>query len=69
MILLSDCRATVEGDAESAALGMDELVVIAPMDDHDEATAFAARIGARIALVGGPSEIPDVLARALEPIA
>jgi hypothetical protein len=26
-------------------------------------------VGARIALVGGPSEIPEVLARVLEPIA
>jgi hypothetical protein len=47
---------------------MEELVVIAPEEDHDEATAFAARVGARIALVGGPSEIPEVLARVLEPI-
>jgi Mg-chelatase subunit ChlD len=68
-ILLSDCRATVEGDAENAAHGMDELVVIAPEEDHDEAQAFAARVGARLALVGGPSEIPEVLARVLEPIA
>ena len=68
-ILLSDCRATVEGDAENAAHGMDELVVIAPEEDHDEAKAFAARVGARLALVGGPSEIPEVLARVLEPIA
>jgi hypothetical protein len=48
---------------------MDELIVIAPEDDHDEAKAFAARVGARLSLVGGPSEIPEVLARALEPIA
>ena len=32
----------------------------------DEAQAFADRIGARIALVNGPSEIPEVLARVLE---
>ena len=68
-ILLSDCRATVEGDAENAAHGMDELIVIAPAEDHDEAQAFAARVGARLALVNGPSEIPEVLAQALEPIA
>lgn len=65
-ILLSDCRATVEGDAEAAATGMDELIIIAPKDDHDEAQAFAHRVGARLALVGGPSEIPDVLAQVLE---
>lgn len=65
-ILLSDCRATVEGDAEAAAAGMDELIIIAPKEDHDEAQAFASRVGARLALVGGPSEIPDVLAQVLE---
>lgn len=65
-VLLSDCRATVEGDAEAIARSFDELVVIAPEDDHDEAKAFAERVGARLALVGGPSEIPEVLATALE---
>ncbi len=65
-ILLSDCRATVEGDAEAAAHGMEELIVIAPREDHDEARAFANRVGARLALVGGPSEIPEVIAFALE---
>ena len=65
-ILLSDCRATVDGDAEAAAMSMDEVIVIAPAEDHDEAQAFAHRIGARIALVNGPSEIPEVLARVLE---
>jgi Mg-chelatase subunit ChlD len=65
-ILLSDCRATVEGDAEAAARGMDELIVIAPSEDHEEARAFADRVGARLALVGGPSEIPSVLSQVLE---
>lgn len=65
-VLLSDCRATVEGDAESIARSLDELVVIAPRDDHDEARAFADRVGARLALVGGPSEVPAVMAEALE---
>jgi len=40
--------------------------VIAPREDHDEARAFANRVGARLALVGGPSEIPEVIAFALE---
>jgi len=65
-VLLSDCRATVEGDAIAAATGMDELVVIAPYEDHDEAKVFAERVGAKLALVNGPSEIPEVLARVLE---
>jgi Mg-chelatase subunit ChlD len=65
-ILLSDCRATVDGDAIAAAAGIDELVVIAPAEDHEEATAFALKVGAVISLVNGPSEIPEVLAQALE---
>lgn len=65
-VLLSDCRATVDGDAETIAQIFDELIVIAPRQDHDEAQAFANRVGARFAVVGGPSEIPSVLAQALE---
>lgn len=65
-VLLSDCRATVEGDVEAAAGAVDELVIIAPAEDHDEATALASRTGARIVLVEGPSDIPGALARALE---
>ena len=68
-VLLSDCRATVDGDAETVARSFDELVVIAPREDHEEATAFARRVGARLALVGGPSEVPAVLAAALEHVA
>jgi len=65
-VLLSDCRATVEGDVEAAAGAVEELVIIAPTDDHDEAKVLAGRVGARLALVSGPSEIPEVLARVLE---
>ena len=65
-ILLSDCRATVDGDPVAAAAGMEELVVIAPAEDSEEATAFAAKAGARLALVNGPSEIPEAIARLLE---
>jgi Mg-chelatase subunit ChlD len=65
-VLLSDCRATVEGDVVASARALDEVVIIAPKDDPDEATALAHSIGARLALVDGPSEIPEVLARVLE---
>ncbi|MEY4163043.1 MAG: hypothetical protein RI939_1772, partial [Actinomycetota bacterium] len=57
---------TVEGDVESAAAAVDELVIVAPSEDHDEARALAGRVGARLVLVAGPSEIPEALARALE---
>jgi Mg-chelatase subunit ChlD len=67
-VLLSDCRATVDGDAEAIARSYEELIVIAPRDDHEEAQAFAVRVGARLVVVGGPSEIPLVLAQALETV-
>ena len=64
-ILLSDCRATVPGDVDAAARGLDELCIIAPEDDDDEARALAHRVGARLVTVEGPSQIPDALAVAL----
>lgn len=65
-ILLSDCRATVEGDPIAAARGLDELVVVAPRSDDAEAREFAQRVGARLALVDGPTSIPEALAQALD---
>jgi Mg-chelatase subunit ChlD len=64
-VLLSDCRATVEGDAVGAAAGLDELVVIAPAGDSDEAEAFARSTGARLTTVAGPSDVADALAEVL----
>jgi len=64
-VLLSDCRATVEGDPAAAARGLEELVVVAPDTDADEARAFAAQVGARFVTVTGPSDIPEALAVAL----
>jgi hypothetical protein len=65
-IVLSDCRSTVDGDAVAAARGHDEIVVIAPEADDEEATAFAGRVGARITTVSGPSQVAEALARALD---
>lgn len=64
-VLLSDCRATVRGDAEGAARALEELVIIAPEGDCDEARAFAESVGARLATVEGPSGIPAALTRLL----
>jgi Mg-chelatase subunit ChlD len=66
-ILLSDCRSTVDGDPVAAAAMLDELVIIAPQSDSDEATAFARQVGARIATAAGPSSVPEALAEVLEP--
>lgn len=60
-VVLSDCRATVEGDVVAAARGLDEVVIVAPAEDDLEARALAAEIGARVATVSGPSEIPATL--------
>lgn len=65
VVLLSDCRATVEGDPVEAAGCLDELVVVAPESDADEARAFAARAGARLTTVHGPSDVAEALTRAL----
>jgi Mg-chelatase subunit ChlD len=65
-VLLSDCRATVDGDAHAAALSLDELVVIAPLEDDAEARAFADVVGARFTTVSGPSDIPDAMRRVLD---
>ena len=64
-VLLSDCRATVDGDPEAAAASLDEVVVIAPADDCDEAMAFCRRTGARLATISGPSEVAEALSLAL----
>ena len=64
-ILLSDCRATVDGDPVEAARGIDELVVVAPEGDSDEAAAFARRAGARLTTVRGPSSVVEALREVL----
>ena len=61
-VLLSDCRATVPGDVVAAARGLDELVIVAPAADAEEARELAASVGARFATVDGPSQIPEALA-------
>ena len=64
-ILLSDCRSTVDGDPVAAAAMLDELVIVAPEGDSDEAAAFAARVGARLATASGPSSVAEALAQVL----
>ncbi len=62
-VLLSDCRASVIGDVRAAARTLDELVILAPLGDDDDARVLAATVGARITTVTGPSDIPDAFAR------
>jgi len=65
-ILLSDCRPTVDGDVIGAATGVPELVIIAPEEDCAEAITLAQQCGARLATVGGPSQVVEALASVLE---
>ncbi len=65
-ILLSDCRATVDGDVGAAAAGLDELVIVAPEHDSDEAESLARATGARITTVAGPSDAAAALTRVLD---
>lgn len=60
-VVLSDCRATVEGDVVAAARALDELVILAPAGDDAEARKLAGEVGARIALIEGPSDVPAAL--------
>ena len=65
-ILLSDCRPTTGEDPAVAAGRLDELCIVAPTDDADDAIALAALCGARFAPLNGPSDIPAAFARLLD---
>lgn len=64
VILLSDCRATAGADPVAAARRLDELAVLAPADDADDAEEFANKVGARFAVIDGPAAIPAAVTRA-----
>jgi Mg-chelatase subunit ChlD len=64
-VLLSDCRSTVPGDVVAAARALDELCIVAPVGDDEEAARLAAEVGARMVTVAGPSEIAEALGRVL----
>ena len=66
IVLLSDCRATEPGDVESVARSVDELCIVAPEGDDAEARALAANVGARIATVAEPTDVPVALAAVLD---
>ena len=65
-VLLSDCRATEPGDPAQAAACLDELIIVAPESDADEAEELAARTGAAIVTVAGPSDVSRALSAALD---
>lgn len=60
VILLSDCRPTAGTEPEPECGAIDELHIIAPADDCDDARTMAAAVGAKWAPLDGPSAIPAV---------
>jgi Mg-chelatase subunit ChlD len=64
-VLLSDGRATVPGDVAGAARALEELVVVAPAGDTDDAERLAWEGGGRCLGLIGPSAIPAVFAEVL----
>jgi len=65
-LLLSDCRSTAGGDAVASARRHQELCVVAPADDADDARQFAATTGARLTTVTGPADIAAAVGVLLE---
>lgn len=65
-VLLSDCRATEPGDIPTAARCLDELVILAPEGDSDDAELLAGIVGARWAPIAGPSSVVPALAAVLD---
>jgi len=66
-VLLSDGRATKGDDPVAEAAALDELVIVAPAGDSDEAAVLADALGARWVEVAGPSDVPAALAEVLGP--
>lgn len=66
VVLLSDCRATETGDVDAAARAVDELCIVAPEGDDAEARVLAASVGARIATVAEPTDVPSALSEVLD---
>ena len=60
-VLLSDCRDRSIGDAVQLALSLDELVIVAPADDADDAQSFADLVGAALITVDGPRDVARAL--------
>ncbi len=65
VLLLSDCRVTDEVDAVPAARALEELVILAPATDDDEARRLARESGARLAPIGSVLDVPAALNRML----
>ena len=65
VLLLSDCRVTDEQDPVPAARAVDELIILAPAADDDEARRLARMSGGRVAAAGSVLDVPAALNRML----
>jgi Mg-chelatase subunit ChlD len=61
VILLSDCRSTNGDDPLSVAIELDEVHVLAPAGDTDEAERLARAGGGRCVELSGPLAVPAAL--------
>ena len=66
VILLSDCRATDDDDTLEAARTLEELIILAPADDHEQAAQLADLAGARWAVLANPLDAAAALDHLLE---
>jgi Mg-chelatase subunit ChlD len=66
VVLLSDCRPTAGVDPALAVSGLDELAVIAPADDAEDAEELAGRVGARCVRLAGPGGVPQAFLAVLD---
>jgi len=61
VVLLSDGRPTAGPDPLPAARALDELVVVAPAGDAEQARLLAEQAGALFTELAGPSDVPRAL--------
>ena len=65
-VLLSDCRCTDDVDPVPSARALEELVILAPADDADEAHRLARQSAARIGEVASVDGVASLLERLLQ---
>jgi len=65
VILLSDCRSTDDDDTVETARGLQELIILAPADDHEQAEQLAQQAGAQWAALAHPLDAALALDRLL----
>jgi Mg-chelatase subunit ChlD len=61
-VILSDCRPTEGGPPERQAAALEQLGILAPADDCEDAEALAAAVGAKWAKLAGPTDVPAAFA-------